>query len=219
MKEHGSASQARRSFFTTLKAGMTMLGAAAITASSAFAAQSSENAKWQPVRHSQDDWFDGIPGKHRLVFDTTDSGGMGSALTYATNYYLANQSGYSLQNNDLAVVIIARHFSTPYAFNDSIWTKYGDTISSFIDKNKEPSKTNAHGRQLNGLIGRGVHLAVCQMATTALTEAMAKAANADPKDVFNEVVANLLPNSHMVAAGIVAVGRAQERGYSFVHAV
>jgi len=28
------------------------------------------------------------------------------------------------------------------------------------------------------------------------------------------VVANLVPNSHMVAAGIVAVNRAQERGYT-----
>jgi intracellular sulfur oxidation DsrE/DsrF family protein len=219
MKETGSLSEARRSFFATLKAGMAMLGATAVAASPAFAAQSSANTKWQPARHSQDDWFDGIPGQHRLVFDTTDSGGMNSALTYATNYYLANQSGYGLQNSDLAIVVIARHFSTPFAFNDSIWTKYGDTISSFIDKNKEPSKANAYARQLNGLIGRGVHLAVCQMATTFLAESIAKAVNADSKDIFNEIAANLLPNSHMVAAGIVAVGRAQERGYSFVHAV
>ena len=196
---------------------MTVLGPASAVTRTA-AAQSTDNAKWQAVRHAQDDWFDQIPGKHRLVFDTTEPNGLNSALLYATNYYLANQSGYGLQNADLAVVVIARHFSTPFAFNESIWAKYGTNIWSFIDKNKEPSKTNAHGRQLNGLIGRGVHLAVCQMATTALTETMAKAANADPKDVFNEVVANLLPNSHMVAAGIVAVGRAQERGYSFVHA-
>ena len=144
---------------------------------------------------------------------------MSSALTYATNFYLANQSGYGLQNGDLAVVIVARHFSTQFAFNDSIWAKYGDTISSLIDKSKGPSKANPQLNQLNGLIGRGVHLAVCEMATTFIAESIAKAVKADSKDIVSEIKANLLPNSHMVAAGIVAVGRAQERGYSFVHAV
>ena len=57
---------------------------------------------------------------------------MSSALTYATNYYSANNSGYGLQNADLAVVIIARHFSTPYAYNEAIWTKYGVQISDFV---------------------------------------------------------------------------------------
>lgn len=219
MKENGSLSQARRSFFTTLKAGMAIFGAAAVTTHPSFAAQAPSNVKWQPARHSEDDWFDEIPGKHRLVFDTTESSGMGSALTYATNFYIANQSGYGLQNGDLAVVIVARHFSTPFAFNDSIWAKYGDTISGLVDKSKEPSKANAHLKQLDGLIGRGVHIAVCDMATTFIAEAIAKAASADSKDIISEIKANLVPNSHMVPAGIVAVGRAQERGYSFVHAV
>ena len=35
-------------------------------------------------------------------------------------------------------------------------------------------------------------------------------------NIFNELTANLLSNSRMVPAGIVAVNRAQERGYSFV---
>jgi intracellular sulfur oxidation DsrE/DsrF family protein len=219
MKENGSLSQARRSFFTTLKAGMAMFGAAAVTTHQAFAAQAPSNARWQPTRHAADDWFDDIPGKHRLVFDTTDASGMSSAVTYATNFYLANQSGYGLQNGDLAVVIVARHFSTPFAYNDAIWAKYGDTISGLIDKDKAPSKTNVRLKQLNELIGRGVHLAVCEMATTFIAETIAKAVNADSKDIVSEIKANLLMNSHPVAAGIVAVGRAQERGYSFVHGV
>jgi hypothetical protein len=32
--------------------------------------------------------------------------------------------------------------------------------------------------------------------------------------VFNELTANLVGNAHLVAAGIVAVNRAQERGYT-----
>jgi intracellular sulfur oxidation DsrE/DsrF family protein len=37
--------------------------------------------------------------------------------------------------------------------------------------------------------------------------------------INEELIANVVNNSHMVPAGIVAVNRAQERGYSFAHAV
>jgi intracellular sulfur oxidation DsrE/DsrF family protein len=219
MRDIGSLLQARRSFFTTLGAGMTIIGAGAATIPVTAAAQSAGNSRWQPSRHSQDDWLDEIPGQHRLVFDTTEPNGMSSALIYGNNFYTANQSGYGLQNKDLAVVIIARHFSTPFAYNESIWAKYGESISKFIDKNKEPSKTNTYASQLNGLAGRGLHLAVCQMATNLLAGSIAKDFNANSKDIGDEIAANLLPNSHLVPAGIVAVARAQERGYAFVHAV
>jgi intracellular sulfur oxidation DsrE/DsrF family protein len=206
MEESGSP-MIRRSFLSSAALGVAAFGQSVIP------------ARWQPTRHAQDDWLDKIPGQHRLVFDTTEPGGMSSALLYATNFYTANQSDYGLQNSDLAVVIVARHVSTPFAYNEAIWTKYGVQLSSFIDKNKEPSKTNAYARQLNGAIGRGVQLAVCQMATRAIAGMIAGAVNAGADDVFKEISENLLPNSHLVPAGIVAVARAQERGYALVHAV
>ena len=208
---------ARRFFLTRMGTGMTVLGAAATTGVASAMPQSGDRTNWQPERHSQDDWFDQIPGKHRLVFDTTEPDGIGSALTYATNYYSANSSGYGLQNADLAVVVIARHFSTPFAYNDAIWMKYGVQISDFIAKGKEPSTRNANARQLTTLTGRGMHLAVCQLATRAISGSIARAVNASQEDVYNEIAANLLPNAHLVAAGIVAVNRAQERGYTLVH--
>jgi len=216
MKQSNS-SLPRRSFFRTAGAQITWIGAAAGIAVPAIAAQSPQDRKWEPKRHTQDDWLDQIPGQHRLVFDTTEPNGLNSALLYATNYYVANQSSYGLQNNDLAVVIVVRHFSTPFAYNDSIWMKYGEAIWSFIDKNKPPQKTNTYGRQMNGMVGRGAQFAVCQMATRAIAGMIAQGAGANETDIVNEISANLLPNSHMVPAGIVAVGRAQERGYSLVH--
>jgi intracellular sulfur oxidation DsrE/DsrF family protein len=124
-----------------------------------------------------------------------------------------------LQNGDLAVVLIARHFSTPYAYNDAIWNKYGVQISDFVQRGKEPSKTNAYGRQIATLTGRGAQLAVCQLATRAIAGMIARAVNSNVDDIYNEIAANLMPNAHLVPAGIVAVNRAQERGYSLVHAV
>ena len=219
MSENTSSPFARRFFLSKVGAGMTVLGAAAAAAVPAASAQTPQAPRWQAERHSQDDWLDEIPGKHRLVFDTTTSGGMGSAMTYATNYYAANNSGYGLQNGDLAVVIIARHTSTPYAYKEEMWAKYGVPITNFAESGKEPTMRNAHARQLTGLVGRGAHLAVCQLATRAIAGSIARTVNGNQDDIYNELVANLMPNAHMVPAGIVAVARAQERGYALVHAV
>jgi intracellular sulfur oxidation DsrE/DsrF family protein len=204
---------ARRSFLTKAGAGISAVGAIAITPGTA---QGFQGSPWSPARHEQDDWLDRIPGKHRLMFDTTNPDGVASATMFANNYYLANSSGYNLQNQDLAVVIILRHLSTPFAFTDAIWTKYGAGLSAFIDAKKEPSKANAHARQLTGLINRGAHLAVCQMAARAVAGSIARSAGAGVDAIYAELTENLLGNSHMVPAGIVAVNRAQERGYAFV---
>lgn len=205
----------RRSFLTHAVPGVAIGAGAAITIPVATA-QSVGGARWEAARHEQDDWLDKIPGKHRLVFDTIDSNGMNSALLYATNYYNANRTGYGLQNNDLAVVIIARHFSTAYAFNETLWAKYGDQLSSSADNTKPPSKTNTYARQLATMTERGVHFAVCQLATGRIAGMIASAFGGTNADILAEMSANLLPNSHLVPAGIVAVGRAQERGYALV---
>lgn len=219
---------ARRLFLGRLGAGMSVLGAAA-AGSTAASAQSTETGHWQPARHMLDDWLDEVPGKHRLVFDTTTAEGLSSAMLYASNYFQANRTGYNLQDNDLAVVIIVRHNSTPFAYNDMIWSKYGTPISSqsgFVDpKTKQPPTANAYnaaggrGGTLDALAKRGVHFAVCQMATRAFSGTIARAVSGNTDDIYNEIVGNLLMNCHMVPAGIVAVNRAQERGYAFVHAV
>ena len=67
------------------------------------------------------------------------------------------------------------------------------------------------------LAGQGVQFAVCAMATRRLAGQIARGGgNVDA--VFAELGANLVTNGRLVPAGIVAVGRAQERGYSFVKA-
>ncbi len=214
---------ARRSFLAQVGAGATMLGAAAaVTGVSEAAAQSSAEARWQPARHAADDWLE-LPGQHRLVFDTTTPDGANWAAAFAGNFYTANNTGYGLQNADLAVVIVMRHNSTSFAYSDAIWAKYGEPISkltNFVDPNtKAVPKVNVYSRQLDGLVKRGMHLAVCQMATRRYAGSIAQAVGSTADDIYNEIISNLMPNAHMVPAGIVAVSRAQERGYTFVHAV
>ena len=152
-------------------------------------------------------------------------------MAYANNFMNVNQSDYGLQDNDLALVIIARHTSTPFAYNDAVWAKYGTAITGltkFDDpKSKAAPKANVFnsadygtllptfGVTLAALSKRGVQFAVCALATRFIAGMIAGAGgNADT--VNSELVANLVPNARMVPAGIIAVNRAQERGYSLV---
>ena len=227
-----SHAQERRSFLSRLAAGAAMVGATVVRGESAQAQSRAAAGPWRPARHAQDDWLDQIPGAHRFIFDTTSPQGLGNALLYANNFFIANQAGYGLGNADAAVVIVVRHNSTPFAYSDAMWAKYGgpigDAAAGFDDpKTKARPDVNIYnstsylgalpnnGVTLDALIGRGVHFAVCQMATRRFAGAIAAAKGTNADQVFKELTSNVIRNSHMVPAGIVAVNRAQERGYAF----
>lgn len=214
----------RRSFLTRVGTGATVLGAAAALAPGSASAQTPGDSRFQPARHALDDWMDQASSKHRLVFDTTTADGVSSASLYASNFFTANQSGYTIKNDELAVMIVMRHSSTPFAYNDAIWAKYGVPISNtakFVDPQTQmPPIVNVYKKTLDGLIKQGVNFAVCMMATRNYAGAIARSIPGSNTDmIYDEIVANLIGNAHMVPAGIVAVSRAQERGYTFVHAV
>lgn len=218
----------RRSFLTRLGAGMAAF-TAAMGVSTDVGAQQVQGG-FQPARHPQDDWFDQVPGKHRFFFDATSPNGAGEAITFASNYYVANKSGYGLEPRDLAVVICLRHWATPFAFSDAMWAKYGAPIAErikFTDpKTKAVPAINVYqaddygmllpnrGTTLDAMVARGTHFAICDMSARAFAGMAAARTGGKAADVYEELKASAIPNSHFMAAGIVAVNRAQERGYS-----
>jgi intracellular sulfur oxidation DsrE/DsrF family protein len=228
----------RRSFLSRIAAGAAILSGTVFKSQPAAAQSSSPAsgaARWQPARHTQDDWLDQIPGSHRFIIDSTSASGLGSALAFANNFFVANQQGYGLGNADAAVVVVLRHNSTGFAFTDAMWAKYGGAMGEAAGNFDDP-KTKAkptlnvynsnnylgvlpnNGVTLDALVGRGVRFAVCQMATRRFAGAIAAAHKLDVEAVYKELTSNLVRNSHMVPAGIVAVNRAQERGYAFANA-
>ena len=224
------SSMARRLFLTRLGVGVGAASAAAINSPAAMA-QASANAPWRPARHAQDDWYDSIPGVHRFLFDTSSADAMGWAMQFATNYFTANQQAYGLKDSDLAVIIVARHKATSFAYNDAIWAKYGKQLAEqaeYVDpKTKEAPKVNIYGPagetaqagKMEALIKKGVQFAVCGTSTRGIATRIAKANNLEVDAVVKEITSNLIGNSRMVPAGILAVNRAQEHGYSFIYAI
>jgi hypothetical protein len=126
-----------------------------------------------------------------------------------------------------------RHFATPFAFTDAIWAKYGKAMGELLQfndpKTKQPPTTNLYnsaaygmalpnlGNTIDGLIKRGAHFAICDMATHFIATQLA-GSSGDAQAIYKEFAANAIPNSHFVPAGVVAVSRAQEHGYALIYA-
>jgi intracellular sulfur oxidation DsrE/DsrF family protein len=225
-------SSPRRSFVGRLAAGAAAVGAAIATGSTPLQAMSA-SPDFKPAKHPQDDWFDTLPGKHRIFFDAVSAHGAGGALGFANNFAVANKNGYSLAATDVARVICYRHFATVFAFTDPMWAKYGAIWGALLDF-KDPA-TNAApvrnvwnatdltgmqpnlGNTVSAMVKDGVHFAVCDMATHFIAGATADKAKLNAGAVYDELKANACGNAHFVPAGIVAVNRAQERGYSYAY--
>ena len=187
---------------------------------------------FQPARHAEDAWLDALPGKHRTIIDSISFNGAGDALLFANNIHIANAAGYGLTDADAAVIVTLRHRSTAFAFNDAMWAKYGRGLGEGLElldpKTKQTPTINLldasgygtalpnFGQTISAVAKRGVHFAICQMATRRLSGQIAKAVGADTTAdaIYAELTANIAPNGHMVAAGVIAVTRAQEYGYT-----
>jgi len=222
---------------STRRAMLSGLGAAA----AAFAVEASTAAaqtpagRFQPARHAQDAWLDAIAGKHRTFIDAATPRGAGEAVLSANNLYESNKAGYSLPETDIVVVACFRHFATPFAYTDAIWAKYGKQFSMMLEftdpKTKQAPATNllnaaGYGMQLTNLgntidsvTRRGTRFAVCDMATHFFAGEVAMMTKGNADAIYKELVANLIPNSHMMASGVLAVNRAQEYGFTLLSAL
>ena len=219
----------RRSVLT----GISALAAFALGSKNAAAQTPAGN--FQPLRHQQDEWLNRLPGRHRTFIDCANVSGAGEGMLYANNLYVANRNGYQLDESQVAIVVCLRHFATVFAYNDAVWSKYGKAMSDlvqFVDpKTKQAPTTNLlnsadyglslpnFGNSIPSVVKRGTHFAVCDMATQFITGQVAAAVKAEPQALYKEVVSNLIPNSHLVTAGVVTVNRAQEYGYTLLTAL
>ncbi len=67
------------------------------------------------------------------------------------------------------------------------------------------------------LIDRGAHFAICARATRRLCRHSGTNTGVPVEQVLEELLANPIPSSRFVPAGVVAATRAQEYGYSLLY--
>jgi intracellular sulfur oxidation DsrE/DsrF family protein len=204
--------------------GLAALGGAFALAPRAAGAQS-PSTSFQPTRHAQDEWMEKLGGKHRVIIDTVSPNGASEGLLFANNLFTANKSGYGLEDHELAIVICLRHQSAVFGFNNVVWGTHGkafaDSVKYTDPRSAEPPQANPYASASRDTIGtlakRGVHFAVCDLSTRRLSRLIA-GTGGDADASYKMLVANGVPNSHFVPAGVVAVTRAQEHGFSLLSA-
>jgi hypothetical protein len=231
MTDHASP---RRSFITSLGAAAVAAAGVGVGAAEAQSTTPRAASAFKAARHADDDWMDKLPGKHRMVIDAVTPHGAGEAILFANNLYEANKAAYGLPNQDLAIIVVMRHFATPFAFTDTVWAKYGKPMGGMLEfmdpKTKEAPTTNLYnsaayglalpnlGTTIDSVLKRGTQFAVCDVATKFASGQLAAGGLGDAKAIYSEMTSNMYPGSRIVPAGVVAVSRAQERGYTLIYA-
>ncbi len=221
---------ARRSFLSGVGA---MLGAVGLGSARASAQTRSAAAPFTPARHKEDEWLAEIPGKHRVVIDAVMPNSAGAAILYAANLLSTNKSAYGGADADLAIVVVMRHNASPFAFNDTVWAKYGKALGTVLDvkdpKTKQAPEKNIYnynygldatnlGNTIKSVTDRGVVIAICELASHFAASGVAKMVGSTADAVYTDFKANTMPNSRFVSAGVNAVTRAQELGYTLIYA-
>lgn len=223
-----------------------LIGGGVILVGAGLAAACSSGAKgegaaasgWAPTAENLDSWLDKPGTRHRMVFDSISGDGGAEALGYANNFLHVNEADYGLKPEQIGVVVIFRHMSTPYGYNNAIWAKYGKRFAEQMKLKDDAAKRAAtmnpalakatggnpppKGMEwvadmtLSDLAPKGVQFAVCGLATKAIAGMLAgKTGNAQAIEA--ELKSSLVPGALIVPAGISTVNRAQEHGYSFAY--
>jgi intracellular sulfur oxidation DsrE/DsrF family protein len=205
-----------------------MSGLGASVAAFVFGSKAEAQTKpegFQPAHHAQDEWLDKLRGKHRVFIDVISATGAGEAVGFANNLYTANKDAYGLEDADLAIVMCLRHSATVFAYTDAIWSKHGKAMAESSrytnPRSTEPPTANPYTAAPRDAFGaltkRGMQFAVCNSASHRISRALA-GADGDAEAMYKTMVANLIPSSRLVSAGVVALTRSQEYGYSLLYA-
>jgi hypothetical protein len=176
-----------------------------------------------------DKWFNNIKGTHRIVYDGSTPN-HGFPVIWSWAFYLTN-NGTGTPDEDMTAVTVLRHEALPIAFEDRLWEKYPlGEVFEMNDSSGKPYKRNPFYEPqdgdfpLPGIDGikrmqeRGAMFCACDLATKVYSNAVAAKMNLDPKEVYEDWVAGILPNVQLVPSGVWALGRAQEHGCGYIFA-
>jgi len=223
----------RREFIGSLATGAATLGMAAIAAPIGLHAKAGIN---RLDENDPDAWLDKIKDKkHKVVFDATKPHDI-MPFVWPLVYLMTNEATGS-PNSDCGVVVVLRHDAIPYAMQDNLWAKYkfgemfkaGDPVKKTEAAERNPFWNPKPGDfvvpgvgeaqiGINQLQERGVLFGVCDVALSVYSAVTAGASNLDAAELKKEWVAGLLPGVQVLPSGVWAVGRAQEKGCSYIFA-
>ena len=221
----------RRTFLGSLALGAAAAGSMTMLTSCKDETATVATATAEPEKlHEADEWFKGIKGKHRIVYDgSTPHDGFAIAWNWA--FYLTNnQTG--TPDEDMTAMTVIRHDAIAFALEDRLWEKYklgeffkinNKTTNTPYDRNPyyEPQEGDFPLPVIEGikrLQERGAMFCVCDLALNVYSGFIAKGMGLEAADVYKDFVSGVHPGIQIVPSGVWALGRAQELGCGYIFA-
>lgn len=213
----------RRSFLTRLGA---LSGLALVSREASAEAP-------QPGDSPHDRWLDGLKAPHRQLFDF-NAHGDGIGLIHMHNFVETHKAAYGATERDINVVGTCYGGTTPLAWNDAMWAKYqiGKALNITDPATKAPLTRNWFNRPQSGdpvffagmlaaasmenLTKRGATFLMCNNAFRMWVGRLAEMGLGKPEEIEPDIRANLLPGIVTVPAMVIAVNRAQRKGFTYM---
>jgi hypothetical protein len=222
------------SFTTLRRATLGALTTAAIVATAAatqYAASVQTAAASTPTSESiepSSKWLNGLKAKHKQFFDSpAPAGGIG--LVHIMNYYDTYNKAFNVKDADIDAVLTFYGGTTFFGVNDAMWAKY--KLGEFINENDpttgKPAVANPWRTEpvilgmtipaasVESLYKRGATFILCNNALTIFSNLLAQKRGLDPKVVYSDLKANILPEVQLVPGMVVAVEQAARAGLSY----
>ncbi len=178
-----------------------------------------------------DEWFKGVKGKHRIVFDATEPK---QIFPFAwPKIYMMTNAATGAPQTDCTAVVVLRHEAIPFVLQDNMWAKYklGEMFKVDDPQTKAPAvrnpfwKPKADDFQAPGIgavqLGipqlqtEGIMFCACGMALLVYSAVVAGNTKQDAAAVKKEWMDNVIAGIPVMPSGVWAVGRAQEHGCGY----
>jgi hypothetical protein len=205
----------RRSFVSVLAsmAGVTAVGAQASAQTPRVAAA----GEWDLG------WFDAFKGQHKQMYDygTWDLSDDNRPLRFVKNYLDTYRDVFGLQSPDINTAV---GVSRAIAINlsDAMWQKYkiGERYKIADPATKQPAVRNIFLSEgdlsVKAMQARGTVFWQCNVALGLIAQQLAQASGTPAADVRADLVAGLNPGVRLVPSHVMAIGIAQEHGFTYV---
>jgi hypothetical protein len=207
-----------------LLGALTLTGALLLAERPAqLAAAPSESA----FASNPDAWLLALKGKHRQLFDAPAPAG-GIPLVHVLNFYDTYNTAYGVPDRDINGVLTFYGNTTFHGLSDAMWAKYqlgeflGEKDAKGTPYTANPWRTTPTiigmampQASIESLQKRGATFIICNNALTIFSGLVAAKRGLDPKAVYDDMRANILPNVTLVPGMVIAIEKAQRAGLTY----
>lgn len=233
MSASSDSSTPRREFLGQIAASAIVLAGGACAAPTTIAQSATPAPTPAPANGAgrqaptwDDSWTTRLTAKHKAVFDSPEVAENSTLGFVQAQRYI--QGMRDALNAESQSVVVVRHKSIPFAFNDAMWEKYqiGAEIQvkqgdAFATKNplahaRNGSASDRPQSNMEWMLSHGHFVLACDLATQGYAQSIAEKHKSTMQAIYQELKANLVPGVILQPSGVYAVHRAQEAGCTFM---